>query len=274
MTARSFHRCAAGLLALLCWHATTAAAAEPPRASSAKPEPLTVAVAANFQQTAQQLARVFEQQSGYAVRLSPGASGKLVAQIVNGAPYDVLLAADAERPQALETERRTVAGTRFTYATGRLVLWSNDARLKGRDCRQLLQSGSFTRLALANPQHAPYGVAAVQVLEQLGLWPELRERTALGENIAQAYQFVASGSATLGFVAQAQLIDATTPGACRWDVPETMHRPIEQQAVLLKRGEDHPAGRAFLQFLQSPAALRIIESHGYGVVPGRGGLRR
>jgi molybdate transport system substrate-binding protein len=240
--------------------------AGPPPGSA---EPLTVAVAANFHGTARVLARGFEQDAGYAVRLSPGASGRLYAQIVNGAPFHALLSADAEGPRALEAVGRGVAGTRFTYATGRLVLWSNDPRLRGRDCREALATGEFDRLAIANPQHAPYGRAAVAVLERLGLRAVLRERVALGESVAQTLQFVWSGSATLGFVALAQLDgpDAVAAGACRWEVPESLHDRIEQQAVLLDRGAAHPAGRAFLRFLRSPAARRVVESHGYGVVP-------
>ena len=229
-------------------------------------EPLTIAVAANFQETAQQLARAFEQETGIRVRLSAASSGKLYTQIVNGAPFDVFLSADSERPAALEKEGGGVAGTRFTYATGRLVLWSNDLMLAGRDCKVVLLEGGFKKLAIANPQHAPYGTAAIAVLEKLGLWPAVRKQLVMGENIAQTLQFVSSASAEVGFVARAQLLSREVPkGACRWDVPEDMHARIEQQAILLARAKDNPAGSAFLRFLQSPAALRSIEEHGYGI---------
>ena len=226
---------------------------------------ITVAVASNFATTAQELADHFTRQSKVPVRLSYGSTGKLYAQIVNGAPFDVFLAADAERPSLLEESGHSVAGMRFTYATGSLVLWSADASLSGRDCREVLQSGDFRHLALANPTTAPYGKAARDVLVHLKLWDTGYRRIVFGENIAQVLQFTATGNATLGFIARSQTLHAALPPAtCSWPVPESMHAPIEQQLVLLSRAADNAGARAFIEFIRSPAAGEIIIAQGYG----------
>lgn len=236
-------------------------------ASVVHAETTTVAVASNFVAAARDIATAFESQTGHSVRLVPSSSGKLYAQAFNGAPYDVFLSADEMRPRRLEEDGRTVDGSRFTYAIGRLVLWSADSRYEGRDCVEALRAGDFHRLAIANPSTAPYGVAAEQVLERLGTSRrQLRGQVAMGENIAQTLQFVASGSASLGFVAAAQLQSDALPAAtCNWEVPAYLHEPLLQQAVLLERGADNPAAVAFHAFLSGPVAREIIVAHGYAL---------
>ncbi|NND46591.1 MAG: molybdate ABC transporter substrate-binding protein [Woeseiaceae bacterium] len=227
---------------------------------------ITVAVASNFATTARELADRFTQQSEVPVRLSYGSTGKLYAQIINGAPFDVFLAADVARPMLLEGSGHSVAGMRFTYATGSLTLWSADARLKARDCRDVLIKGDFRHLALANPITAPYGKAARDVLMHLQLWDTAYRRIVFGENIAQALQFTATRNATLGFIARSQTLRATLPAAtCSWQVPATMHDPIEQQLVLLSRAAGNTGAQRFLEFMRSPAAHEIIVARGYGV---------
>jgi molybdate transport system substrate-binding protein len=227
---------------------------------------ITVAVASNFATTARELADHFTRQSEVPVRLSYGSTGKLYAQIVNGAPFDVFLAADVERPRLLEESGHSVAGMRFTYATGSLVVWSADAGLSGRDCRDVLLNGDFRHLALANPITAPYGKAARDVLTHLQLWDTAYRRIVFGENIAQALQFTATGNATLGFIAKSQTLRPALPAAtCSWQVPESMHDPIEQQLVLLSRAADNTGAKQFLEFIRSPAAHEIIIAQGYGV---------
>jgi molybdate transport system substrate-binding protein len=218
------------------------------------------AVAANFTATMKKIALRYERDTGNKLLLSFGSTGSLYAQISNGAPYDVFLAADSRRPKLLEAGGMAVPGSRFSYAVGRLVLWSPRAGVvdsKGR----VLAHGDFTRLAIANPRTAPYGAAARQVLQHLKLWATLQPRIVRGENIAQAYQFVATGNAQLGFVALSQAIGR---GGSRWDIPQAMYTPIRQQAVLLKRGADNPAARALMAYLKGKPARSIIHSYGYG----------
>ena len=220
------------------------------------------AVAANFLSAARELADGFSASSGHRVDISSGSTGQLYAQIIRGAPYDLLLAADQDRPARLESQGRAVAGSRFTYARGRLVLWSVDALLIGDDPDNLLRHGEFRRLALANPRLAPYGLAAWQVLGRLGVRERLANRLVRGENVAQAYAMAASGNAELAFVAAA----LPRPGdGSRWLVPESLHEPIRQDAVLLQRGADNPAAREFLEYLRSAPALDRIRARGYGV---------
>jgi len=218
-----------------------------------------VAVASSFAPTARALAADFQAASGHTVVLSEGSTGRLYAQIANGAPFEAFLAADAERPRRLEAEGYAVAGTRFAYALGRLALWSRDPE-RVRDAGAL--RGDFRHLAIANPALAPYGAAARETLERLGPWASLAPRLVTGEDVGQAFQFVATGNAELGFVALAQVLDA---GGSRWEVPADLHAPIVQEAVLLARGRDDPAARAFLAFLRGPAARARIESAGYAV---------
>jgi molybdate transport system substrate-binding protein len=194
--------------------------------------------------------------------LSFGSSGQFYAQIANGAPYDVLLSADVERPLRAEAEGLAVGGTRYTYATGRLALWSRDARrIDGRGLA--LSKGGFEKLAIADPKVAPYGVAAVETLKTLGLYDKLRPRLVMGTSIAQTYQFVDTGAAEVGFVALSQL--AGVKDGSRWIVPAVNHSPIDQQAVQLKVGAANPAASAFMAYLKSPDAKAIIRRYGYEV---------
>jgi molybdate transport system substrate-binding protein len=221
---------------------------------------VTVAVASNFAATARDIAGQFSQESGFEVRITTASTGKLYAQIVNGAPFDILLAADAERPQRLETSGAGVPGTRFTYALGGLVLWSRQVD----DCRAALRRDAGGRIAIANPETAPYGAAAKSFLERSGLWESLSSRLVIGENIAQTLQFAASGNADSGFIARSQLLAPSLPQAtCSWPVPATMHSEIDQQAILLQRGADSKGAKSFLTFLRGDAGHAIILRHGY-----------
>lgn len=220
-----------------------------------------VAVAANFAAPAKAIAAAFETASGHHVSISVGSSGQFYTQITHGAPFEVLLSADAERPRRAEAEGYAVAGTRFTYAVGRLVLYSRTPGLVD-DRGEVLRGGRFDKLALADPAVAPYGVAAIQTLTRLGLLERLRPRFVQGASIGQAYDFVRSGAAEVGFVALSQTIDET--GGSRWLVPERLHDPILQDAVLLKAGEANPAARAFLAFLKGEPARAIVRRYGYG----------
>jgi molybdate transport system substrate-binding protein len=227
---------------------------------------ITIAVASNFASTAQELTQHFTAETDIDVRLSYGSTGKLYAQIINGAPFDVLLAADAERPRLLEASGHGVPGSRATYAIGALVLWSRDPRAQGDDCRDLLAQGNFDHLALANPATAPYGKAARESLEAMGLWDRVEKRAVYGESIAQTLQFVATGNATLGFVAMSQLASPGLPDAtCSWPVPRGLHGLLRQQRVLLARSENSDAARQFIKFIDTAAAREIIVRHGYGV---------
>jgi len=223
---------------------------------------LRVAVASNFLPVARQLAAGFEQATGHRVKLVPGATGRLHAQIVRGAPFDVFLAADSERPQRLEREGHIVPGSRRVYAVGRLVLWSPDPQ-RIDDGPATLRQGAFHRLAVANPRLAPYGRAAREVLQRLGLWQRLAPRLVRGENIAQAFHFVRSGNAELGFIAAAQWqgLPPAERGSA-WQVPTALHSPIEQQMVLLT---PRPAARAFHAWVLRPESRDLIRRSGYEV---------
>lgn len=222
-----------------------------------------LAVAANFMPPMQKIAANFEASSGHKLQLASGATGKFYAQIKNGAPFDLLLAADDETPARLEREGAAVAGSRFTYATGKLALWSTRPDLvdaKG----EVLRQGKFAHLALANPKLAPYGRAAQETLQALGLYDTLQSKLVMGENIAQAQQFVATGNAELGFVALSQVWrDGKFTSGSAWLVPEKLHAPIRQDVVLLKHGRNNAAAAALLKYLQSDAAKAVIASYGY-----------
>ena len=234
--------------------------------SNAGAEPVTVAVASNFTITLRDLAARFEADSGQSVRISSASTGVLYAQITNGAPFDVLLAADAERPRLLEASGHAVAGSRFTYAIGHLVLWSRDPALTGADCRAQLENLGQQRLAIANPNTAPYGAAARDTLMGLDLWERVQPQLVIGRNIAQSLQFVASGNASLGFIAGNQMLDKRLPQAtCSWPVPPELHNAIEQQAILLQRAADNSVAADFLSFLRNAAGRTIIERNGYTV---------
>ncbi len=224
-----------------------------------------VAVATNFAEAAASARIAFEKATGHEIRLTAGASGKLYAQIRNGAPFHVLLSADEKVPAMLEAEGLAVAGTRFTYAAGRLVLWSRDPGRIAGDGAALLREGSFRHLAMANPELAPYGAAAREALQALGLWESLSGRIVMGQNVGQAHAMAATGNAELGLVALSALVGprATTMGS-RWEVPRSLHAPIRQDAVLLDAGRDNPAAVAFLAFLKSAEGRRIAADFGYG----------
>ena len=222
----------------------------------------TVAVAANFAAPMQQLAPAFTRATGHELRISTGATGKFYAQIVNGAPFDVLLAADDETPAKLVREKHAVAGTTFTYATGKLVLWSAKTATPVALKKQL-ETGAYRYLSVANPKTAPYGRAAVETLAALKLAVPAA-KTVTGESIAQTFQFVATGNADLGFVALAQVWqDGAFRHGAGWIVPAALHAPIKQDTVLLQRGVDNAAARALLAYLKAPAAQAVIRAYGY-----------
>lgn len=224
-----------------------------------------VAVAANFAEVMERLEADFEAESPHGLTVTTGSTGKLYAQIVNGAPFDVLLAADQARPELLEQQGLAVRGTRFTYASGRLSLWSADPQAFAGDGAAWLRRGAFRRLAIANPDLAPYGLAARQVLEALGVYEALAGRLVLGENVGQAHAMVATGNAEAGLVARAYVASPRNrePGS-RWDVPADLHAPIRQDAVLLMRAEDNSAARDLLAFLRRDDVRRVIAGYGYG----------
>jgi len=233
--------------------------------AAAQAETTLVAVAANFTKPMTEIAEAFEKASGHSAKLSFGSSGKFVAQFENGAPFEVFLSADDKSPLKLEQSGLTVAGSRFTYAIGKLVLWSNSPGYVDQQ-GQILQKGDFKHLALADPKLAPYGAAAVEVLQKQGLLEKLQPLFVQGENIAQTHQFISTGNAELGFVALSQVIDNGKIGSgSGWIVPENLHSPILQDAVLLKTGAENPAAQALLEFLKSPPALAIIEKYGYAL---------
>ena len=222
-----------------------------------------VAVAANFTAPMQKIAIEFQKDTGHKALLAFGATGKFYAQIKNGAPFDVLLAADDETPAKLEAEGAAVAGSRFTYAIGKLVLWST--KLDIVDAHgDVLKKGSFDYIALANPKLAPYGAAAVETMKSLGVLDALTPKFVQAENIAQAHQFVATGNALLGFVALSQIMkDGQINDGSAWIVPETLHRPIKQDAVILDHGKTKPAAQAWLAYLKGSKAKAVITAFGY-----------
>ncbi|MDU9408376.1 molybdate ABC transporter substrate-binding protein [Pseudomonas sp. zfem001] len=231
--------------------------------SGAIADEVKVAVAANFTAPIQALAPAFEQATGHKLVASFGATGQFYAQIKNGAPFDVFLSADDSTPAKLESEGDTVPGSRFTYAIGSLVLWSADASyLDGTDAA--LKAGQFKHLSIANPKAAPYGLAATQVLDKLGLTATVKSKLVEGQNITQAHQFVSTGNAELGFVALSQVYkDGKVTSGSAWIVPDDMYDPIKQDAVILKQGANNPAAAALVEYLKGPEAAKVIESFGY-----------
>ncbi|WP_128293498.1 molybdate ABC transporter substrate-binding protein [Afifella aestuarii] len=250
----SLRSLAAGLLvAAVSLPASMAAAAE-----------TNVAVAANFTEAAKEIAAAFEEKTGDEATLSFGSTGQLYTQISQDAPFEVFLAADDERPAKAVSEGYAVEGSAFTYAIGKIVLWSTDADLvNGEDT---LKSGDFNKISIANPTTAPYGAAAVETMKALGVYEDLEPKIVQGNNIAQAFQFVQTGNAELGFVALSQI--AASDEGSRWEVPADLYTPIKQDAVLLKKGEESAAAKAFLDFLKGPEAGAIIEKYGYGTAAG------
>lgn len=228
-------------------------------------EEAQVAVAANFAEPIKAIAATLEKTTGHKLKITLGATGKLYAQIKNGAPFDVLLAANTIAPAALEKEKLTLPGSRFTYATGKLVLWSADvARIDANG--DVLKGGNFRKLAYANPKTAPYGEAAVQVMDKLGLTAALTPQLVQGESIGQTYSFVATGNAELGFVAMSQvLVGGKLKDGSLWVIPQSLYSPILQDAVVLQHGADNPAALALITLLHSPNIKDLIRSYGYGI---------
>lgn len=248
--ARSLH----ALLLLLCVGITQARAGE-----------VSVAVASNFAVPMQKLATEFERDTGHRAIISVGATGKFYAQIIHGAPFQVMLSADDTTPARLEREGFAVQGSRFTYASGKLVLWSKRADFV--DSRgAILRSGSFDRLAVANPKLAPYGAAAIETMTRLNVLGKLTPKLVLGENISQAFQFVATENAQLGFVALSQVYaDGRISEGSGWIVPSELYAPIRQDAVLLKAGQGNVAARKLMDYLRSDRARAVIQSYGYAI---------
>jgi molybdate transport system substrate-binding protein len=222
-----------------------------------------VAVAANFTAPMEAVVAGFSQESGHKVTISSGSTGKFYAQISNGAPYEVLLAADSETPAKLASDGLAVAESQFTYAIGTLVLWSPTPGLVDNQ-GALLRTGTFKRLAIANPGLAPYGKAAMETLANMNLTESVTPKLVQGENIAQAYQFVASGSSEIGFVALSQVMKSgKISSGSAWIVPETQHAPIRQDAILLQKGKNNPAAKALVHYLRGEKARKVIASYGY-----------
>ncbi|ALI09513.1 MULTISPECIES: molybdate ABC transporter substrate-binding protein [Pseudomonas] len=222
-----------------------------------------VAVAANFTAPIQAIAADFEKDTGHKLVAAYGATGQFYTQIKNGAPFEVFLAADDTTPARLESEGDTVNGSRFTYAVGTLALWSaKDGYVDNQG--QVLKRNDFQHLSIANPKAAPYGLAATQVLDKLGLTDQVKSKLVEGQNITQAYQFVSTGNAELGFVALSQVYkDGKVTGGSAWIVPAELHDPIKQDAVILTKGRDNPAAVALVDYLKGPKAAAIIQAYGY-----------
>jgi len=222
-----------------------------------------VAVAANFTAPMLQIAAEFQKDTGHVAKLAFGATGKFYAQIVNGAPFEVFLAADDSTPAKLEREGHIVAGSRFTYSVGALVLWSSRPDfVDGKG--EVLKGGNFRKVSIANPKTAPYGSAALETLKKLNLLAAVQPKFVQGENIAQTLQFVSTGNAELGFVALSQVFkDGRITSGSAWIVPADMHEPILQDAVILKRGQSNPAASALHAYLRGEKARAIIQRFGY-----------
>jgi molybdate transport system substrate-binding protein len=230
---------------------------------SAQADEVQVAVAANFTAPIQEIAADFEKDTGHKLVTSFGATGQFYTQIKNGAPFEVFLSADDTTPQKLEAEGDTVKGSRFTYAIGTLALWS--AKEGYVDAKgKVLADNQYRHLSIANPKAAPYGLAATQVLAQQGLTEQVKDKIVEGQNITQAFQFVSTGNAELGFVALSQIYkDGKVTSGSAWIVPAELHDPIKQDAVILNKGKDNPAAKALVDYLKGPKAAAVIKSYGY-----------
>ena len=231
--------------------------------SSAQADEVQVAVAANFTAPIQAIAKDFEKDTGHKLVAAYGATGQFYTQIKNGAPFEVFLAADDSTPAKLESEHETVAGSRFTYAVGTLALWSAQAGyVDGKG--EVLKQNQYQHLSIANPKAAPYGLAATQVLDKLKLTDATKAKLVEGQNITQAFQFVSTGNAELGFVALSQIYkDGKVTSGSAWIVPAQLHDPIKQDAVILNKGKDNPAAKALVDYLKGPKAAATIKSFGY-----------
>lgn len=232
---------------------------------SAWADEVQVAVAANFTAPIQALAKDFEKDTGHHLIASFGATGQFYAQISNGAPFDVFLAADDTTPAKLEAEKQIVPGSRFTYAIGTLALWSAKPGYVDAE-GAVLKANQYQHLAIANPKTAPYGLAATQVLAKSGLTEATKTKLVEGQNITQAYQFASTGNAELGFVALSQIYkDGKITDGSAWIVPASMHDPIRQDAVILLKGKDNPAAKALVDYLRGPKAAAVIKAYGYEI---------
>jgi len=231
--------------------------------NSAWADEVQVAVAANFTAPIQAIAKDFEKDTGHKLIAAYGATGQFYAQIKNGAPFEVFLAADDSTPAKLEQEQDIVPGSRFTYAIGTLALWS--AKEGYVDAKgEVLKKNQYKHLSIANPKAAPYGLAATQVLAKLGLAEATQSKIVEGQNITQAFQFVSTGNAELGFVALSQIYkDGKVTSGSAWVVPSELHDPIRQDAVILNKGKDNPAAKALVEYLKGPKATALIKSYGY-----------
>jgi molybdate transport system substrate-binding protein len=226
---------------------------------------VTVAVAANFAGPMAKIGEGFTAATGHKLKVSTGSTGRFYSQIISGAPFDLLIAADDETPRKLVAEGHAVSGTAFTYAIGQLVLWSAQPGFVDEQ-GAVLGSARFTHAAIANPKLAPYGKAALDVLKARGLTEAVTPKLVTGESISQAYQFVATGNAQLGFVALSQVVVPGKPATgSHWRVPQNLYGEIRQDAVLLKAGEKNVAARALLEYLRSPAAKAVMQAYGYGL---------
>jgi molybdate transport system substrate-binding protein len=234
-------------------------------AQSARAGEVNAAVAANFTTPVQQIAELFQKETGHTVKLSFGSSGKFYSQIKEGAPFDVFLAADEKNPKLLEQEGLAVANTRFVYALGKLVLWSAKPGFVD-DKGAVLSKGSYNKIAYADPKLAPYGLAAQETLQKMNLWDKVQSKLVTGESITQTYQFAATGNADLAFIALSQITkDGKVSEGSWWIVPADMYNPIKQSAVQLSSAKDPVAAKAFMAFLKSEKAVAIIRSFGYGL---------
>ena len=236
--------------------------------ATAKAEEVTVAVAANFTAPMQKIAQAFEQDTGHKALLAFGATGKFYAQIKNGAPFAVLLSADDETPARLEKEGVAIAGTRFTYAIGRLALWSKNPLLVDDKGQVLLSNAtdknSFKKIAIADPKLAPYGAAAIEVLGRMDALAKLTPKLVQGDSIGQAFQFVMTENAELGFVALSQIsIDGRITQGTAWVVPQNLYTPLKQEAVLLPLGKNNAAALALMKYMRTDRAQAIIRAYGY-----------
>lgn len=238
--------------------------------ANAKAEEVTIAVAANFTAPMQKIAQAFEQDTGHKVLLAFGATGKFYAQIKNGAPFAALLSADDETPARLEKEGVAIAGTRFTYAVGRLALWSKNPSLVDDKGQVLLSNNTdknnFKKLAIADPKLAPYGAAAIEVIERMGVIDKVRSKLVQGDSIGQAFQFVMTENAELGFVALSQIsIDGRITQGSAWVVPQNLYKPLKQDAVLLPFGKHNAAVIALMKYMRTERVQTIIRSYGYSL---------
>ncbi|ANY86512.1 MULTISPECIES: molybdate ABC transporter substrate-binding protein [Pseudomonas] len=246
-------------------HLTFSALASLITLNNAWADEVQVAVAANFTAPIQAIAQDFEKDTGHTLVAAYGATGQFYAQIKNGAPFEVFLAADDSTPAKLEQEKAIVPGSRFTYAIGTLALWSAKPGYVD-DKGEILKQNTFQHLAIANPKTAPYGLAATQVLDKLKLTEATQAKWVEGQNITQAYQFVSTGNAELGFVALSQIYkDGKVQSGSAWIVPAQLHEPIRQDAVILEKGKDNPAAKALVDYLKGPKAAAVIKSYGYEI---------